>query len=135
VSTDNDNDNLEPIPSNLEFYGKAARAYKSQADACATMADTLRMFAGSIGANISAKANEYEYKPSKYGNKIAKSYNLMRVMQGLKPITTWDDVQGPTEGLRYLSGTSASSQSEHDKAKSEKVRKSFELMRSMGGGR
>jgi hypothetical protein len=55
-------------------------------------------------------------------NTTAKQYNLMRVMQGLSPITTHDDdIQPNTEGLRYYSGSI-------DKDASEKVRKSFALM-------
>jgi hypothetical protein len=106
-----------------EFRRLALECYGNQAD-------ILKLYAG--GTN--AKANEYAYRPRKSeGNKTAKSYNLMHMMTGGKPITSWNDAQpGPTEGLKYYSG---SSQQQEDKAASEKRRKSYELMRMITGCR
>ncbi len=123
VSTDNDN--LE-ISTDSEFRSKVVDLYNKMADCYGQQADILKTYACST-----TKANEYAYRPKRPGNITAKQYNLVRMLTGSRPITTYDDVQPNTEGLKYYNGAA------QDKAKvqADKVEKSYRLMRLMTGGR
>jgi len=96
----------------------------------ANQMQTLKLLGASL-TNAKTKANEYEYRPNKQGNKIAKQYNLMRLMTGGQPISTFDnDTSGPTEGLKYYGGST-----NVDKSTTDKVDKSYRLMRLLTGSR
>jgi hypothetical protein len=79
----------------------------------------LKLHAGST------KANENGFRTNR--NRIAASYNLMRMLTG-EGRTYNDDVQSGTDSLRYFAGSKAKNNNPKDK-----VTKSYELMRIMLG--
>ena len=78
------------------------------------------MHAASI--SNSTKANEYSQR-----SKVAKSYNLMRLLVG-GSCKMNEDVPSGTDGLKYYSGASAT------RNDNDTVRKSYDLMRMITGG-
>jgi hypothetical protein len=92
--------------------------------------NTLRMYRAAQDAALGRvnKEEQTEYvNKIKQGNNPAKSYNLMRALTGSGGPMLNEDVPSGTSGLRYFSGAK-----KVDKAASEKVRKSYELMRLFG---
>jgi hypothetical protein len=78
------------------------------------------------------KEQQVEYvNKLKQGNKVQKSYNLMRLLTGQQPIAAYNDdyILPNTSQPKFYSGSSNSRQVV--KETSEKVRKSYELMRLM----
>jgi hypothetical protein len=115
----------------LKLSPEYQKIYLEQVDSNLELAKTVRMKAASEAV---AQEEDYRNRRAKNRDKVASSYNLMRLMQGQQPITSRDDdviVPTPRNPIKMHAGSSTAA--DESTTDSDKVRKSFELMQMFGG--
>ena len=111
------------------------KMYLEQKNIVLDLAKTVRMKAASEAV---AQEEDYRKLRAKNRDKVASSYNLMRVMQGLQPIASRDDdviVPTPRNPVKMYAGSTGTGTGTG--TDDDKVRKSYDLMRLLTnrGGR
>jgi hypothetical protein len=104
--------------------------YSSLIESNVKLLNTLKTYAGAQ-QQAEARDPEFVVKHPPKGNITAKQYNLMRLMTGGQPIAAYNDNDTPkTDNLKYYSGA----KQKQDKAKADKIDKSYRLMQLMMRG-